>query len=60
MIPGSKLKWQINTDHQMSSSRVRGVLTGNWRVMRRMRYGLGAFLEGINPDTGEPLRFTPR
>ena len=48
------------TDHQMASSRMRGVMTGDWRVMREMRRGLGAFIEGISPVTGEPLRFAPR
>jgi len=60
MIPGRKVNWELHTDHQMASSRLRGVMTGNWRVMRELRRGLGAFVEGISPVTGEPLRFSPR
>ena len=60
MIPGRKLHWELRTDHQMASGRLRGVMTGDWRVMREMRRGLGAFVEGTSPVTGEPLRFAPR
>jgi pimeloyl-ACP methyl ester carboxylesterase len=60
MIPGRKVAWELRSDHQFVSSRVVGVLTGDWRVMRRLQVALGRFLEGRAPRDGSALRFTPR
>ena len=60
MIPGRKVRWELRADHQFGSSRVRGVLTGDWRTMRAMQRALGRFVDGFNPTTGAPMRSGPR
>lgn len=60
MIPGRKVQWELRSDHQFASSRVRGVLIGDWRLMGRLRVALQRFLDGRSPRTDRPLRFTPR
>ena len=60
MIPGRKVSWELRSDHQFASSRVHGVLTGDWRVMRSLQIGMGRFVEGRAPQDGAKLPFTPR
>jgi hypothetical protein len=59
-IPGRKLQWELGTDHQFHSSRVQGVLIGDWQTMRRLQIGLRRFLDGQAPHDGSELPFTPR
>ncbi|MGD8816332.1 MAG: alpha/beta fold hydrolase [Acidobacteriota bacterium] len=59
-IPGRKLQWELRSDHQFISSRVEGVLTGNWQVMRRLEIAIGRFVVGRAPRGGRKLGFTPR
>ncbi len=60
MIPGSKVSWELRSDHQFASSRVAGMLGGDWRILRRLQVGLGRFIDGRDPATGDPMRFAPR
>lgn len=60
MIPGQKVSWELRSDHQLASSRVSGVTTGDWRIMRRLQVGLSRFVEGRSPRDGSPMRFAPR
>jgi len=60
MIPGRKAQWELSTDHQFHSSRVQGVLIGDWQTIRRLQTGLRRFLEGRAPRDGGKLPFTPR
>ncbi len=60
MIPGRKVAWELRADHQFVSSRVHGVLTGDWRVMRRLQEGLRRFADGRQPSNGAPMGFSPR
>lgn len=60
MIPGRKVQWELRSDHQFASSRVEGVLIGDWQLMRRLRIALQRFLDGRAPRSGERLRFAPR
>jgi pimeloyl-ACP methyl ester carboxylesterase len=60
MIPGGKVGWELRSDHQFASTRVGGVIGGDWRVMRRLQVGLARFVEGRDPGSGAPLRFAPR
>jgi pimeloyl-ACP methyl ester carboxylesterase len=60
MIPGRKVQWELATDHQFHSSRVQGVLFGDWQTMRRLQSGLRRFLDGRAPRGGSKLPFTPR
>ncbi len=60
MIPGHKVGWELRSDHQLASSRVSGVLTGDWRIMRRLQAGLSRFVEGRSPHDGSPMRVSPR
>ncbi len=60
MIPRRKVSWELRADHQFGSSRVRGVLTADWRTMRSMQRALGRFVDGFNPTTGAPMRTAPR
>jgi pimeloyl-ACP methyl ester carboxylesterase len=60
MIPGRKVQWELATDHQFHSSRVAGVLLGDWQTMRRLQSGLRRFLDGRAPRDGSKLPFTPR
>ena len=60
MIPGRKVSSELRSDHQFLSSRVHGVLIGDWRVMRRLQIGMGRFVEGRSPRNGAKLPFSPR
>ncbi len=60
MIPRRKVSWELRSDHQFGSSRVRGALTGDWRTMRSMQRALGRFVDGFNPTTGAPMWIAPR
>lgn len=60
MIPGRKVRWELRSDHQFASSRVYGVLMGDWRIMRRLQIALGRFVEGRDLGTDVALPFRPR